>query len=191
MLIPYERLAKTPVMSLQTGAELATTRDIVVDPRDLTVVAYELEGSMLDEHPSYLRPIDVRELSSLGFIVDSSEEFVGIDDVIKIREVSEFDFKLIGLDVYDDNNHKLGKVQSYNLDAESFSVQQLVLKRPMLRSLNESELIIHRNQVKEVTNSRIIVTSANDNESVSSKIRAYANPFRATSARAESIKRHD
>ena len=187
MLIAYDRLLNTPVMSLQTGAELAKTKEILVDPRDLTVVAYELDGQMLDEHPSFLRPVDVRELSSLGLIVDSSDEFVALDDVIRIKQVSGYRFNLIGLQVIDERKKKLGRVQGYNIDSGSFSVQQLIVKRPILRSLSESELLIHRSQILEVKESHIIVSSNEAESTVSQTVREYANPFRAGNVQPEAI----
>src|SRR5690349_2846157 len=113
MLIPHERLLNTPVMSLQTGAELARTSRVLVDPRDLTIVAYELDGPALDLRPSFLRPVDVRELSNLGLIVDSSDEFVALDDVIRIKQVYDYEFDLEGMDVIDERKKKLGKVTGF------------------------------------------------------------------------------
>ena len=187
MLISHERLYHTPVMSLQTGAELARTSKVLVDPRDLTIIAYELEGSMLDEHPSFLRPIDVRELSGLGLIVDSSDEFVGLGDVIKIKQVYDYHFGLVGLDVIDDKKKKLGKIIGYNVDSGSFAVQQLVIKRPLLRSFGETELLIHRSQVIEVDDSHITVQSPSVDAPVKETIREYANPFRSGNVQPEAI----
>lgn len=187
MLLPHDRLLGTPVMSLQTGSELARTSKILVDPRDLTIVGYQLEGNMLDERPSFLMPVDVRELSNLGLIVDSSDEFVGLNDVIKIKQVSDFGFELIGLDVIDDKKHKLGKVQGYNVDSDSFAVQQFVVKRPLLRSFGETELLIHRSQVIEVSDTHIKVKSTSEAEPVEQSVREYTNPFRAGSVQPEAI----
>jgi sporulation protein YlmC with PRC-barrel domain len=133
-----------------------------------------------------LRPVDVRELSNLGLIVDSSDEFIELDDVIKVKEVYGFSFDLIGLEVIDDKKHKLGKVQAYNLDSGSFSVEQLVVKRPLLRSLNDSELLIARSQIVEVSDRFIMVKSgAAKQEPVAQAIREYANPFRSSSPQPE------
>jgi sporulation protein YlmC with PRC-barrel domain len=187
MLLPLERLVGTSVMSLQTGAELAKVKRILIDPRDLTVAAYELEGHMLDQHPSFLRPVDVRELSHLGFIVDSSDEFVGEADVIRIQEVNSFNFDLITLEVIDEKNRKLGKVTSYAIDSGSFSIQQLSVKRPLLKSFNESELLINRTQIIEVSDTVVKVASADTSESAKTSLREYANPFRSTNVQPETI----
>ena len=187
MLIPYERLLNTPVMSLQTGAELATIARLMVDPRDLTIVAYELDGHSLDQRPSFLRPTDVRELSNLGLIVDSSDEFVALDDVIRIKQVYGYEFDLIGLEVLDDRKKKLGKVQGYNVDSGSFSVQQLVVRRPLLKSFGDTELLIHRSQIIEVRDSYIKVRSTATEEPTEKVVREYTNPFRAGNVQPEAI----
>ncbi len=187
MLIPFERFVDTPVMSLQTGSELARTSNILVDPRDLTIVAYELTGPVLDQRPSFLRPVDVRELSNLGLIVDSSDEFVGLDDVIRINQVYDYHFSLLGLDVIDEKKKKLGKIQGFNVDSGSFSVQQITVKRPLLKSFGETELLIHRSQIIEVRESFVSVRSETTEEPAKSSIRELANPFRTTNVQPESI----
>ena len=187
MLLPLERLLQTAVMSLQTGAELARVKHVLVDPRDLTVVAYELEGHNLDQHPSFLRPIDARELSHLGFIVDSNEEFIGSDDVIRIQEVIGFGFNLIGLEVIDDHKRKLGKVVSFAIDSGSFSVQQLSVKRPLLKSFGDTELLINRAQIIEVSDTTVKVASLDSKEPATSPLQEFSNPFRQTSVQSEAI----
>ena len=180
MLLSNERLLSTAVMSLQTGVELAKTSRIMVDPRDLSILAYQLDGHQLDTRPSFLRVADIRELSSVGFIVDSSDEFVGLDDIIILKEVYDFKFDLIGLTVIDEKKRKLGKVINFTVDSGSYSVQQLVVRRPLLKSLNEAELIIHRDQIIEVNNQRVIVKAptAQDPVPVSQAAREFTNPFR-------------
>lgn len=180
MLLLGSRLIHAPVLSLQTGTELARTSHAIIDPRNLTIVAYELEGPLLSQTPSFLRIPDVRELSDIGMIVDSSDEFVGLDDVIKLQQIYDYHFQLIGLHVIDDKRHKLGKVTDYTLEAGNFIIEQLNIKRPLLQSLNDSELLVHRSQIVEVTDTEIIVRAADDRpEPVKQAIRnSYANPFR-------------
>ena len=180
MLITHNQLLAKPVMSLQTGAEIARVKTILLDPRNLVVIGYELEGKMLDEHPSFLRVDEIREFGTLGFIVDSSDDFVGLEDVIKVREVYDFHFELIGLDVIEQTGTKLGKVHGYTVDPSAYAVQQLIVRRPLLKSFTDTELTIHRSQIVEVSDTKVVVRSAahKDEIPVSQAIRSYANPFR-------------
>lgn len=181
MLLLGSRLIHTPILSLQTGTELARTSRAIIDPRNLTIAAYELDGPLLTQTPALLRIADIRELSDIGMIVDSSDEFVGPDDVIKLQQVYEYQFQLVGLHVVDDKRHKLGKVTDYTLEAGNFVIEQLNIKRPLLQSLNDSELLVHRSQIVEITDTEIIVRSVDEQpaEPIKQAMRsAYANPFR-------------
>jgi sporulation protein YlmC with PRC-barrel domain len=177
-------------MSLQTGTELARTKSPVIDPRTLKIIAYELEGPLLDQNPSFLRIEDVRELGEIGMIIDSSDEFVGLDDVIKLKEVVDLNFSLLGLTVFDEKKHKLGKIDDYTVEMGSFVIQQLNVKRPILKSLGDTELLVHRSQIVEITDTSVIVKSGKVNaEPIKSAVRTYVNPFRSsTGPQPETVK---
>src|SRR5690606_13556023 len=127
-----ERLLDTPVLGLQTGSELARTKEAVIDPANLKVLAYELSGPLLDVEPSLLRIADIREISDIGIIVDSSDEFVGVNDVIKLGEVYNLHFRPVGMTVVDVKGSRLGRVNGYTLNTVDFTVYQLSVKRPFL-----------------------------------------------------------
>lgn len=189
MLIAGSRLIDAPVMGLQTGSELARTKRAIIDPRTLEIVAYELSGPLLSMHPSLLRIADVREFSDIGLIVDSSDEFVSPDEIIKLNEVYELHFELIGMAVVDQKNHKLGKVDGYTIETTGFVAQQLSVKRPLLKSFGDTSLLIHRTQITEINNKAIVVRSEIKPQ-ITSRVTqsAYHNPFRKSpSAQAEHI----
>jgi uncharacterized protein YrrD len=180
MLIAGSRLINAPVMGLQTGSELARTNRAIIDPRTLEIVAYELTGPLLNMHPSLLRVADVREFSDIGMIVDSSDEFVSPDDIIKLGEIYAMNFAITGMPVIDEKRHKLGKVESYTIETGGFLIQQLSVKRPLLKSLNDTHLLIHRTQITEINDSAIVVHSeVKPPEPVLQSVRtSYINPFR-------------
>jgi uncharacterized protein YrrD len=189
MLLLGSKLIDTPIMSLQTGTKMAVTKKPLIDPSNLKIIAYEVDGPMLNDHPSFIRIVDVRELSRIGMIIDSSDEFIGVDDVINIKKIIDLNFELVGLDVIDEAKHKLGKVNDYSLDTDSFIVQQLNVKQGMLKSLSETGLIIHRSQIVEINNQSIIVKAAAKKLApISKPIKKldYVNPFRSTSPQPES-----
>jgi len=194
MLVRESQLTNTPVMSLQTGTELARTKTPVINPRALSIVAYEVDGPLLDERPSFLRIDDMRELGEIGMIVDSSDEFVGLDDVIKLKEIYELHFSLVGLEVVDDHKHKLGKVDGYTIEMGSFVIQQIIVRRPLLKSLGDSELVIHRSQVIKISDTTITVKAPTNEakDPIPTAARAYVNPFRQPgNAQPEAIKTRD
>ncbi len=180
MLIAGSRLIDTPVMGLQTGAELARTSRAIIDPATLEILAYELTGPLLNFKPSLLRVADVREFSDIGMIVDSSDEFVAPNDIIKLDEIYKLNFTLVGTPVIDEKRHKVGKVDGYTIDTVGFVVQQLSVRRPLLKSLNDTQLLIHRSQITEINDKEIIIHSeVKPAEPIMQTVRdAYTNPFR-------------
>lgn len=189
MMLLGSSLLNTPVMGLQTGAELARTKQAIIDPANLFIVAYELEGPLLSEHPSLLRLADVRELSDVGMIVDSADEFVLPDDIIKLNDIYKLNFHLVGMNVADEKKQKLGKVIDYTIDTGGFVVQQLTVKRPLFKSLNDTELLIHRSQIIEINDTAIVVHSQAETPEpeLHEVVGSYVNPFRKSEPAHEQI----
>lgn len=180
MLVLGSELIGTPVMGLQTGVKLAQIAKPIIDPANLKIVAYVLEGALLDESPSFIRMVDVREFGDIGMIVDSSDEFIGLHDVIEIEKLYDLNFSLIGLNVIDETKRKLGKIDDYSVDSESFVIQQLTVRQGVFKSLTDAGLLIHRSQIIEINNRHVVVrTTAERPEPVmQSERREFVNPFR-------------
>ncbi len=181
MLILGSRLKDTPVMSLQTGTRLARTGAPIIDPANLKVVAYEVDGPLLSEHPSFLRTADIREMGGVGMIIDSNDELIGLHDVIKIKELHDLRFALVGMPIVDELKHKLGKVDDYTLESDSFVIQQLNVSHGILKGLTDTGRLIHRSQIVEINDDAIIVktTAKKTTEPVMQATRTeFVNPFR-------------
>jgi uncharacterized protein YrrD len=187
MLLLGSQLIDTPVLSLQTGARLAAANTPLIDPTSLKIVAYVLEGPLLTERPSLVLTDDIRELSTIGMIVDSSDEFIGLEDVIKIDKLYKLGFNLLGMNVIDESKHKLGKVEDYSVESDNFVIQQLNVKRGVLKALTETSLLVHRSQIVEINDHSIIVrtTAKKIEKVVKAERRSYVNPFRSTSPQPE------
>ena len=182
MLLLGSRLAHTPIMSLQTGGRLAHTEKAIINPANLKILAYEVVGPLLTETPAFIRTADIREYGRLGMIIDSTDELIGLSDVIHIKKIHDLNFSLIGMQVIDDHKHKLGKVDDYTLDTDSYVIQQLNVRRGFLKSLNDTGLLINRSQIVEINNSTIVVKSPTKKsaEPVMQAMRGeFINPFRA------------
>lgn len=178
-------------MGLQTGSELARTQRMVIDPADLRILAFIVHGPLVAPPSTMLRLADIREMSDVGIIVDSADEFVAPDDIISISEIYHLNFTLHGMPVLDEKRHKLGKIIGFTIDTNDFTIQQLDVKRPLLKSFTDTELLIHRSQITEINDRAIIVHSTADvPEPTTESIRqSYINPFRNNNPAAERIER--
>ncbi len=182
MLLAGSKLINTPIMGLQTGTQLAITKAPIIDPNNLKIIAYEIDGALLVERPSFMRIADIREFSNVGMIIDSSDEFINTRDVVAIEKIYKLGFKLVGMNVVDESKHKLGKVNDYNVDIGNFTITQLNVSRGVLKSFAEPELLVHRSQIVEINDNSIIVRStAKKLEKIDEPSQlSYINPFRST-----------
>lgn len=182
MLILGTRLLNTPVMSLQTGGRLANTEKPIINPSNLKIVAFVVEGQLLSERPALLRVDDIREMGRVGMIVNSNDEFIGVHDVIKIEKLYELNFPLVGMSVIDDTKHRLGKVEDYTVDTDSFVIQQLTVQRGFFKGLTDTGLLISRAQIIEINDDEIVVKST-ALKSIAPVMQAsrteFINPFRS------------
>ena len=191
MLLLGSKLANYPVMSLQVGSEIARTEYPIIDPKKLKIIAYHLQGPLIHKNPENTLTVDdIRELSSLGFIIDSIDDLVDPSDIIRLSEVIDLNFHLIDHRVETKKGKKLGKVTDYTIDSATFTIFQLIVKRPLMQSLNDSELTINRSQIVEVDDERIIIK--HDTETVELGAletndfnSGYINPFRKHEVPAE------
>lgn len=181
MLIWRERLASVPIMSLQTGGRLATATEPIIDPKDLTIVAFYCEGPLVDFKPAILHTEDIREFGELGMIVNDSDDIMPIENLVRLQDIINYGFDLIDKKVVDTTKHKLGKVNNYVIETGSFKIMKFSVKRPLLHSLQEHELIISRRQIREITDDTIVVDAADVEEKAHAPVARRAdihNPFR-------------
>lgn len=184
MLLWKNRLADTPVMSLQTGASLGVATDPVIDPHSLQIVAFYLEGPYVESTPSVIHVEDIREFGDMGFIVDGSDSIMPVDDnLVRLSKIINYHFELVGMRVVDTDKHKLGKVINYMVEAETFSILKLSVKPPFLKGLQDQELVVGRQQIRKITDHEIVVAAPTLQEHKRSKVPQakvghFDNPFR-------------
>ena len=188
MLVIGSNLINYPVLSLHVGGLVSHTVEPIIDPESLSVIAYELDTREVDdpEAGDILMIEDVREFTDDGLIINSTDNLVNREDVIKLDKVMSLGFKLIGLKVVTKDGKKLGKVINYTLDSGSFSIFQLIVQRPFLDAIVDPELTINRSQIVEIDDDKI--TIKHDKQKVKlpkagSKefVPNYVNPFRKPS----------
>ena len=149
-----------PVLSLHVGGPVAEIREAVIDPEDLRVIAYTLDGPVIKNDPEVgdiLDTQDIREVSNSGLIVDSTDRFTTREDVIRFDKVMELGFHLVGLKVVTQDGKKLGKIVDYTLDSGTFMIYQLIVQRPFMSSLIDPELTINRSQIIEVDDYKVTI----------------------------------
>lgn len=186
MLISIDSLLGTPVMSLQTGTQLAVSSSVIVDPRQLTIAAFYVDGQGLEQSPSVLHPSDIRELSDIGLIIDDTSKLMSLEGLVRLREIIDFNFELMGLKVVDEHGRKLGKVAGYSVETVDYTIVQIYTEQSLLRSISTMSNTIHRSQIISVNNKELVVQAPSVTEDVKNTAkdvgRAFVNPFRGSNS---------
>ena len=158
MLIEGSKLLKYPILSLHTASRIAEVKGLVIDPNFLKVVAFEI-SAVSSRQSLFLEASSVREFSKMGMIVDSDEEFVEKDDVIKLKETIDLGFSLDNMKVISKKKAMLGRIEDFIINTEDFQIMQLIVKRPIYKALIDPELVIGRSDIHEINDNEIIVKS--------------------------------
>jgi sporulation protein YlmC with PRC-barrel domain len=182
MLVSANRLIGTPILSMQSANSIGTIAAPIVDPDSFKIVAFYLDGPLIDRSANILDVKSIREYSRYGCVVDSIEELIGKDDVVKISKIIDLNFDLINLKVETKKGSKLGRISDFTVTSEDFMIQQIIVKRPLMKSFSDPELTIPRKEIVEVNDYKVIVK---DEEKVIKKKAAhedfipnFVNPFR-------------
>ena len=158
MLIEGSKLLKYPILSLHTASRIAEVKGLVIDPNFLKVVAFEIDV-VSSRQRLFLEASSVREFSKMGMIVDSDEEFIEKDDVIKLKETIDLGFSLDNMKVVSKKKAMLGRIEDFIINTEDFQIMQLIVKRPIYKALIDPELVIGRSDIHEINDREIVVKS--------------------------------
>ena len=193
MLVLSDKLRSVPVMSLQTGNEIARTGAAIIDPRSLTIVALYVSGPQVEDTPAVLHTADIREAGELGFIVDDSTKLMGLDGLVRLQQVIDFKFDIMNCTVYEKSGKKLGKVSDYSFDPDSYLIQQIYIKESFLRRITTTSNIISRTQIVSIDDHKIVVDrptiSAHAAEKTDAST-AFVNPFRQSQPQPDRSRLH-
>ena len=183
MLVTASKLIGTPILSMQAGGAIGRVSECIIDPDTLKIIAFRAEGGPIPRTgANLLATSSIREYSNFGMVIDSADEFIDSEDVVKISKILALNFNLIGLKVESKKGSKLGKVMDYTVTSDDFVVQQLIVHRPALKSFIDPELTIHRKEIVEITDYKVIVKD--EEKTIKKKAETedfvpnFVNPFR-------------
>ncbi len=100
---------------------------------------------------------DIREMLPQGYVVNDHDVLVEPGELIRLKDVLEIGFELIGKQVQTVSKVRVGKVSDYAVETETMFVQKIYVAQSILKSLTGGSLSIDRSQINEITPRRIII----------------------------------
>jgi len=156
MLLLSKSITDQPIMSLRSGGRVATAHQPIFNPDNLKIVGFHATDNVSGEHLVLLTQ-DIREHIDKGFVVDDIDTLAEPEDLVRLKDILEINFSLIGKTVTTEKKKKIGKVSDYAVDSTSYYVQKIYVGQSLMRNFAQGELSVDRKQIVEVTDEKIII----------------------------------
>lgn len=156
MLRLSESLLNRPVMSLRTGQPVATAVEPIINPNNLKIEGFYC-NDRFSKNELVLLYQDIRDVIPQGFVIDDHDVLTAPEELVRLKQIMDIEFKLIGKPVVTVNKQRIGRVNDYATEIETMYIQKIYVTQSMLKSLAGGNLGIDRNQINEVTDRRIII----------------------------------
>lgn len=144
------------VLSLRTGTPIATITAAIFNPNNLKIEGFYCIDRF-DKTELVLLCQDIRDVLKQGYVVNDHDVLVEPDELVRLKDVLELNFELIGKQVETISKKKVGKVSDYAVETETMFVRKIYASQSILKSFTGGSLSIDRNQVNEITPKRIII----------------------------------
>jgi len=156
MLRLSESLLNRPVMSLRTGQPVATAIEPIINPNNLKIEGFYCSDRFSKDELILLYQ-DIRDVIPQGFIIDDHDVLTAPEELVRLKNIMDTDYKLIGKPVVTVNKQRVGKVSDYATEIETMYIQKIYVTQGVLKSLTGGTLGVERNQINEVTDRRVII----------------------------------
>lgn len=149
-------LLNKSVMSLRTGQPIAAVTAAIFNPNNLKIEGFYCQDRF-NKRELILLYQDIREVLPIGYVVNDHEVLVEPDELVRLKDVLELNYEIIGKPVQTISKEKVGKVSDFATETETMFVQKLYVSQSIFKSFTGGSLSIDRTQINEITPKRIII----------------------------------
>lgn len=146
-----------PIMSLRTGTEVSRAYGPIINPNNLKIEGFYCQDPNNRKNSVVLLNQDVRDIIPQGIVVNDADVLTDPSELVRLKEIINYHFELLGKVVVDSDGKKIGKVEDYSVDIESLYIQKLYVGQSLFKSLNGGNLGIDRNDILEITEKKIVI----------------------------------
>jgi sporulation protein YlmC with PRC-barrel domain len=156
MLQLSNSLLNKSVLSLRTGSPIATITGPIINPDNLKIEGFYCQDRF-DKKQLVLLYQDIRDMLSQGYVVNDHDVLSEASDLVRLKNVLNLNFELVGKQVVTVDKQKVGKVSDYATETETMFIQKVYVSQSIMKSLTGGSLSIDRTQINEITPTRVII----------------------------------
>lgn len=145
-----------PVLSLRSGAQVGMTTAPLVNPNNLKIEGLycQVRG---EKNALVLLTQDIRDTIPQGFVINDQDNLTPADELVRLKDVIDMHFNIIGKQVITLGGDKLGKVSDFAADTDTLFIHKLYASQSLIKHIAGGTLSIDRTQINEITDKSIIV----------------------------------
>ena len=156
MLQLSQSIISQPVLSLRTGTAVALVVAPIINPNNL-----KIEGFYCDDRFEKKRLVllyqDIRDVLPQGIVVNDHDVLAEPEELVRLNDILQLNFELIGKPVITVSKERVGKVNDYATEVETMFIQKIYVGQSLLKSFTGGNLSVDRSQIVEITPRRIII----------------------------------
>lgn len=157
MLLLTKSILNQPVMSLRTGGQVALSEKAIIDPNTLKIEGFYCADSIEKKKKLILVYRDIRDVLPAGLVIDDHSVLTEPGELIRMKDILQLDFELIGKTVVTTNKKKIGKVNDYAVEPKSMMIKKIYVGQSFIKNFTGGSLSVDRNQIVEINNRNIII----------------------------------
>lgn len=146
-----------PLLSLRTGTQVGMVVSPIINPNNL-----KIEGFLCHDDASRKQLVlvsqDIRDILPQGIVINDQDVLTDPSELVRMTDVLQINFELIGKKVETSDKTKLGKVSDYAIETSSMYIQKIYVSQSIFKNFSTGNLGIDRTQIVEITDKKIIVT---------------------------------
>lgn len=181
MLLLSNKLLNRPVLSLRTGGQIAQTYAYVIDPDKLKIEGIHCHVRSSKQDLILLHQ-DIRNIIDQGIVINDHDVLSTPDILVRLQDVLKLNYSIIGKSVITSSKQRVGKVRDFAIDSSSFYIQKLYVGQSVIKNFSSSQLSIDRDQIVEVTDTKIIIHELLKTSKIKSPAAATAPSSASSSA---------
>lgn len=168
MLIEISKVRGLPTGAIDEGALIGTVKQAVVSPEAARVIGFLVKIKGLFRGQKVISFQDVVDIDTQGLVINSRDNLVSENEIVRIKELVDSRFSLIGLSARTKNKKYLGRVSDAVIESTSGDIIRVYVKyfwderifeRSMIHEIKKDEIILTFDDKKKVKKKQAVMAA--------------------------------
>lgn len=167
MLLELSKIKNIPVGVMDEQKAVGSVEAPVIFADDAKVIGFLVRLKGIMSQKKVVSFADVVDLDGKGLVINSADNLLAIDEILRIKDILKQGFKLIGLPAKTKNKKYLGRITDSVIETTSGDIIRIYVKNLL------DERIFERSMIHDIKPKEVILTF-DDRKSAKKEVAADA-----------------